>query len=163
MNAEPVRMSVRGVAAASPSIASERILTSDVTAMFTGRGLLPAVVVCAPGPDGWGRVGSSRDLLFSDGGMVQETLLEYREGERYTYRAVGFTNALRFLTTEMHSELRFTVGASGGTIVERMAEFAPRPYRRSILRFVFAPLWKRYMEDIIRREIAYIEQAAEAG
>ncbi|PUB23462.1 polyketide cyclase/dehydrase/lipid transport protein [Promicromonospora sp. AC04] len=160
MSASAVTVAVRATAGVPPEIAFERTRAIDPATVFTGRGVLPAVVATTEGPGRWSRTGATRELAFSDGGTAREELTTYQAGSRYAYDVAQFTNVVRLLLSGMRCEWRFTEDTSGVTVVEWEVALHPLSYRHGIVRRFFAPAWRRYMDDILGRTIARIDSTS---
>ncbi|MFI8528401.1 SRPBCC family protein [Promicromonospora sukumoe] len=161
MNTAAVTVGVRDTVGVSPEHAFERIRATDPAAVFTGRGVLPAVVATVEGPERWSRSGATREVTFSDRGTAHEELTTYQPGRHYAYDITRFTNVVRFLLSGMQCEWRFTEASSGATVVEWDVALHPLPYRHGIVRVLFAPAWHRYMNDIMARTIALIDSPSD--
>jgi len=160
MNGSAVAVTVRGAVRVPPDLAFERARATDPATVFTGRGVLPAVVASAEGSGGWSRVGATRELTFSDGGTAHEELTAYQAASRYAYDVTQFTDVVRLVLSGMRCEWRFTEAAAGTAAVEWEVALHPLPHRHGLVRQLFAPLWHRYMDDVMDRTVARIDGRA---
>jgi hypothetical protein len=158
MEKQPIRLSAHGYATTDPSVTFTRIVAIDLTTVFTGHGVLPAVVEVTNGHREWTGTGAVRAVTFSDRGEVLERLTGYEPAARYAYEATNFTNVLRFLVSGARSEWSFRPDLKGGTVIEWDYTFHPLPGRTGIVRALLAKPWKRYMEEILLRTVTQIEE-----
>jgi len=144
--------------AVPPAHAFAAIAPIDLRAIFTGWGPLPAVVGVDNQPPRWDRPGLARNPRFSDGGTVKERLTQYDPPHSFAYELTGFTNALGWLVTKVRGEWTMTPDGAG-SMVRWSYGFYPLPGRFWLVRWVIAPMWRRYA----RRALAAAVRVAERG
>jgi hypothetical protein len=128
----------------SPAQAYDIIVPIDLSLVFTGWGPFPGVRGANNQSGPWDRVGTSRNPDLSDGSTATETLTEYTLGHSFAYELTDFTGVLRRLIEGIRGEWTFTPDGEG-TLIRWSYEFKPLRLRFSLVRFVLAPLWRRYM------------------
>jgi len=95
--------------------------------------------------------GVSRNPILSDGSMATEKLAEYTPGHSFAYEVTGFTNfVLRRLAYGVRGEWTFTPDGSG-TVIRWTYEFKPLRRRYWLIRHVLAPLWRHYMQPVLKQ------------
>jgi hypothetical protein len=122
----------------------------DLTLIFTGFGVLPAVTGVRDYPGHWDAAGLARTPVFSDRSTAHETLLQYEPPARFSYEITGFTNIFGRIVSKAHGEWIFTPVEPGKTRVEWTYTFTPLQGRRLLLQYCILPLWKRYMQKALR-------------
>jgi hypothetical protein len=138
----PVTVQTR--TALAPDDAFRIIVPIDLSLVFTGWGPFPGVRGAANQTGAWDGAGQTRNPDLTDGSTAVERLTEYTAPSSFAYEITGFTNALRHLVVGVRGEWTFAPDGAG-TVVRWTYEFLPRPGRMPVVRWVIAPLWRRYM------------------
>jgi hypothetical protein len=145
---------------ANRSAAFEHIVPTDLTAIFTGYGPLPAVISIENQTGAWDTAGQTRTVHLSDGSSAQELLTRYEHPCYFSYTVSGFTGALRFLTTSAHGEWWFSDVASERTQIKWRYAFNARSVLAvPVLFFIVKLLWRRYM----RKALLHTRQQLESN
>lgn len=143
-----VPVTVEAPCIAGPAVTFETIVPIDLPSIFKGWGPLPAVIAVSGGSGTWDKPGQERTPKFSDGGTAREMLTEYTMPHSFAYELTEFTNSLAMLVTRIRGEWTFTPDGNG-TVVRWTYAFYPRRGRGVLVRYVLAPLWRRYAERVI--------------
>lgn len=142
-----------------PAVLLERIAAFPVPEMFVGWRMFPAVTDVDDAD--WDHVGATRVHRLADGGEVTETMTEYTAGHGFAYELIGFTDVFGRLVHGVRGE--WSVAPDGtGSIVRWTWEFAPRPFRRTLMALVVGPLWRQYMRRMITAVAAAVSKAPAA-
>lgn len=102
--------------------AFEHIVPIDLSSIFTGYGLLPAVTKTKNQIGDWNVVGQTRTVHLSDGSTAREELTGYKYPSYFSYTVSGFTGSLRFsplrqmVSGGLYPILRVKLILSGGTL-----------------------------------------------
>lgn len=154
-----IPVTVESPCATSAHTAMDVIAPIDLTTIFTGMFPLPAVrgVEDQSGP--WDTPGNTRTVLLSDGSTAREQLTGYTRARHFTYELGDFTGIMRHLVAKVDGEWTFTT-AGRNSLVRWTYSFHPRPGRHTLVRFIAAPLWRRYATATLARAIRAAEQAA---
>jgi hypothetical protein len=132
----------------------------DLTSIFTGFGLLPAVVGVKNQTGSWNGAGQTRTVLLSDGSSGQEKLTKYEHPDYFSYTISGFTNMFRFLITSIDGEWWFSRVTSDETHIKwRYAFKAKSVFTVPVLWFIGGILWRGYMGKILRLFKTQVEHA----
>jgi len=124
----------------------EHIVPIDLKTIFTGYGLLPAVIGTQNQVGAWDAAGQTRTVNLSDGSSAQELLTKYEYPNYFSYTVSGFTGVLRFLTTSANGQWWFSRTTSGQTLVKWQYAFNARSvWSVPILWFIATFLWRNYM------------------
>lgn len=126
-------------------------------AMFTGWAIFPPVTRVDDQTGGWDRVGASRTIRLGDGGSVIETVVEFAEGHSFAYELTRFTDAFDLIVHGVRGEWSFAPDGTG-SVVRWTWEFAARPGRRWLMAAVVGPLWRVYMQRMIRAAVADVSR-----
>jgi hypothetical protein len=132
-------------------VAFKHIVPIDITSIFTGYGLLPAVTGTRGQSGEWNAEGCSRTVIFSDGSSARESLTGYEYPKRFTYRINGFTGVLRFFTSEARGEWTFErVPGSNATKVRWSYEFVSRAkFLEPLVCLFVQKLWHGYLRQAL--------------
>lgn len=135
------------------------IVPMDLTTMFTGYGVLPAVISTKARTGGWNVIGQTRSLCFSDGSSAQEQLTGYDYGHRMSYKVTEFTGAIHYLACTAAGTWWFEEDESGHTMLRWQYAFSPRSlWSIPLLWLLTKTLWRRYMLDALSRAVAQLPQ-----
>lgn len=138
-----------------PSVLLDRLAAYPVPDMFVGWFVFPAVTDVDD--ESWDHVGASRVHRLADGGSVTETMIEYTAGRGFAYELIGFTDVFGKLVHGVRGE--WSVSPDGdGSIVRWTWEFAPLPFRRTLMALVVAPLWQMYSRRMITTVTAAVSE-----
>ena len=136
----------------APEVLLPLIADHPLPVMFTGWGPFPAVQR-VEGQDGsWDAVGKTRLLHLGDGGTVRETIVEHVPGHGFAYELTGFTDVFDRLVRGVRGEWGATPDGTG-SVVRWTWEFAARPGRRALMALIVGPLWRVYMQRMIRSAV----------
>ena len=136
----------------APDVLLPLIAEEPLPGMFTGWGPFPAVR-SVEGQDGaWDAVGRTRLLQLADGGSVRETIVEFDPGHSFAYELTRFTDVFDRLVRGVRGEWSATPDGTG-SVVRWTWEFAARPGRRTLMALVVGPLWRVYMQRMIRSAV----------
>lgn len=159
MSAEDVLVVRQGSTGLDPVAAATLTARLEPATLFTGRGVVPAVVETVVGAGGWSGVGSTRTVRMADGTFITEVLTDLVPGEVYAYELRRLPVPFDLLVSGARSEVRFSPDVSGGTVVSWRFAFHPRPWRRLLVRALVAPLWGRYLNDSLARLVGSLWKA----
>lgn len=154
-----IPVTVESSCATSAATAMEVIAPIDLTTIFTGMGPLPGVRAVQDQSGPWDTPGNTRTVVLTDGTSAREQLTGYTRARHFTYELGDFTGMMRWLVIKVDGEWTFTT-AGRNSLVRWTYSFHPHPGRHSLVRFVVAPLWRRYATATLARAIRAAEQAA---
>ena len=138
-----------------PAVALERMAAYPIPEMFVGWRMFPAVT--SVDDVAWDHVGAARVHRLGDGGEVTETMIEWTAGRGFAYELIGFTDVFGKLVHGVRGE--WSVSPDGdGSILRWTWEFAPRPFRRTLMALVVGPLWEAYMRRMITTVTAAVSK-----
>jgi hypothetical protein len=138
-----------------PAVLLDRIASFPIPDMFVGWRMFPAVI--SVDDESWDHVGASRVHRLADGGSVTETMIEYTPGRGFAYELLGFSDVFGRLVHGVRGE--WSVSPDGdGSIVRWTWEFAPLPFRRTLMAVVVAPLWGVYSRRMISAVTATVSR-----
>ena len=83
------------------------VVPIDLTSIFRGYGLLPAVIRTDAQTGNWDAIGQTRIVHLSDGSHAQELLTQYRQPNYFAYVVSNFSGILGFLVTTAIGEWWF--------------------------------------------------------
>ena len=113
--------------------------------------------VTAVDDETWDHVGASRVHRLADGGTVTETMIEYTAGTGFAYELIGFTDVFGRLVRGVRGE--WSASPDGdGSLLRWTWEFAPLPFRRTLMALVVGPLWNAYMRRMITAVTAAVSE-----
>lgn len=128
----------------------EHIVPIDLPSIFTGHGVLPAVVRTQDQVGGWDAAGQTRTVHLSDGSSAREILTMHSPPDYFSYTVSNFTGILRFFTTSADGEWWFEPLPSGNTLVRWRYAFNPRSILSiPVLWFITKVLWRGYMKKAL--------------
>ncbi|MBI5604313.1 MAG: SRPBCC family protein, partial [Deltaproteobacteria bacterium] len=131
--------------------AFENIVPIDLTSIFTGYSLLPAVTGTKKQTGAWDGAGQTRTVLLADGSSVQEMLTKYDLPNYFSYNVSHFTGILRLLTIEADGEWWFSSTPSGETHIEWRYAFKAKSFLTApLLWFISNMLWRGYMQKALQ-------------
>lgn len=156
-----VPVTVEAVAAAPPGVSFDTIMPIDLSSIFERSGPLPGVVGVRGQTGAWTEAGQTRTVLLSDGSEAREQLTRVDRPERFAYVVGGFTGPLRHLVADVEGEWSFYGDeADGETTVRWTYAFRPRRFASPLVRFVLAPVWRRYAAATLDRAVRAVERRA---
>lgn len=79
-------------------------------------------------------------------------ITEYTPPHSFAYELTGLTGLLGRLVTRVRGEWTFTPDGTG-TVVRWTYAFFPRRGRKPLVRWVLAPLWRRYATATLGRAV----------
>lgn len=149
--------SVRTTVNASHEKAFLVIVPIDLTTIFQGCGVLPAVVGVKDQTGAWNAAGQTRTTLLSDGSSAREELTAYDEPSYFSYNIDNFTGVLRHITSGASGEWWFDSNGHDLTSIRWSYAFRPRSPITYIPLRVVAVLWKRYMQEALQKAKVRVE------
>ena len=152
-------MTVYARAAAPIRRVYDVVVPIDLTTIFTGYGPLPAVVGVRDQSGPWDRPGQSRVVELADGSEAPERLTALDPPHGFAYRVGPFTSSLRLLVDDAEGGWEFSPIGADATDVRWTYAFAPRRFTRPLVRFVVAPLWRRYAERALAAAVGQAERS----
>ena len=114
----------------SPIEAFCHVVPIDLTSIFRGYGLLPAVTRTEAQTGNWDAIGQTRIVHLSDGSYAQERLIQYHPPRYFAYVVSDFSGALGFLVTSATGEWWFESAdaAVDHTLIRWRYTFMPRSW-----------------------------------
>jgi hypothetical protein len=136
------------------------IVPIDLTSIFQGHGLLPAVKGTQNQTGAWDAVGQTRTVILSDGSSAQERLTGYEQPHYFSYTVSEFSGVFRYLTTAANGEWWFQSNPSEEVkqIKWRYALTTKSLLAEPILWLITHALWRGYMQKVIQLCKQQIEQ-----
>lgn len=157
-----ITASVQARSALPPDQALRAIAALPLPEVFLRRGPFPGVVTVDGQTGAWDTPGRSRRPRFTDGGTVEETLVEYTPGSSFAYELRGFTDVFGRLVEGVRGEWTFTPDGDG-SVVRWTWEFKPRARSRAMLAAAVVPLYRRYMRTVVDRSVELADHAPAAA
>ena len=137
------------------------IVPIDLTTIFTGYGVLPAVISIKRQTGAWDAVGQKRTVCLSDGSTAREQLTGYDEARYFSYRVSEFTGAIHYLVRSADGAWWFDADAAGQTTIRWQYAFNPRSrFTQPVLWLLSKTLWRSYMRHVLSRAVAQLQQEA---
>ena len=136
----------------SPIEAFYHVVPIDLTSIFKGYGLLPAVVLTEAQTGNWDAIGQTRIVHLSDGSYAQELLTQYNQPNYFAYVVSNFSGILGFLVTAAIGEWWFENcdSSSNSTLIRWSYTFTPKSlFAVPILWLVNKFLWSGYMRSVV--------------
>ena len=136
----------------SPIEAFYHVVPIDITSIFRGHGLLPAVIRTEAQTGNWGAIGQTRIVHLSDGSHAQELLTHYSQPSYFAYVVSSFSGVLGFLVTAAIGEWWFENcdSSSNSTLIRWSYTFTPKYlFAVPILWLVNKLLWSGYMRSVM--------------
>lgn len=123
----------------------------DLTSIFTGYGLLPAVSGVKDQTGAWDAAGQTRKVLLSDGSTTKEKLSKYIHPEYFSYMVSEFEGLLGVLVSSAYGEWWFSNISSNKTRIKwRYTFHAKSVITAPFLWFIINILWRNYMVKALR-------------
>ncbi|MFC1976590.1 SRPBCC family protein [Chloroflexota bacterium] len=136
----------------------EYIVPIELTSIFTGYGVLPAVTRTQDQVGAWDAAGQTRTVHLSDGSTAKEVLTEHTYPEYFSYTVSDFTGSLRFLTTSAKGEWWFEPLPLSKTHVTWRYAFNSRSVLSvPALWFIAKVLWRGYMKKALSLSKSLLE------
>jgi hypothetical protein len=151
-------VTVAGAASASVEATFEAIVPIQLSKMFTGYRVLPAVSATREQTGGWDHVGASRVVDLADGSSAREEITAYEPPSYFAYRVTGFTSPLRALVLGATGEWWFSAGDRETTAIRWRYTFEPRGVARPIVASVIARLWRGYARKALALAVREAER-----
>lgn len=139
--------------AAPPAQAFDVIVPIDLPLIFTGWGPLPGVRAVHDQSGPWDGTGRTRTVALTDGSTAEERITEHTPPHSFAYELTDLTGLLGRLVTHVRGEWTFTPDGDG-TIIRWTYAFFPRNGRKPLVRWILAPLWRRYATATLARAAA---------
>ncbi|WP_309744748.1 SRPBCC family protein [Chamaesiphon sp. OTE_20_metabat_361] len=136
----------------SPSEAFRHVVPIDLTSIFRGYGLLPAVVRTEAQTGAWDAIGQTRIVHLSDGSHAQELLTQYSQPNYFAYVVSNFSGILGFLVTAAIGEWWFENCdySANSTLIRWSYTFTSKSlFTVPILWLVNKFLWSGYMRSVV--------------
>ena len=128
------------------------IVPIDLTSIFRGYSLLPAVIRIDAQTGNWDALGQTRTVYLSDGSHAQELITQYSKPNYFAYVVSNFSGILGFLVTVAVGEWWFENCDSlpSSTLVRWSYTFTPKSLLAvPILWLVNKFLWSGYMHSVM--------------
>jgi hypothetical protein len=128
------------------------VVPVDLTSIFKGYGLLPAVISTSAQTGDWDAVGQTKTVHLSDGSNVREMITEYQKPDYFAYIVSNFSGSLGYLITSATGEWWFESGdsLSSDTVIRWSYTFIPKSLIAvPILWIVNKFLWAGYMQSVM--------------
>jgi hypothetical protein len=128
------------------------VVPIDLTSIFKGYGLLPAVMGTSAQTGDWDAVGQKKTVHLSDGSNVSEMIIEYQKPDYFSYIVSDFSGSLGYLITSATGEWWFESSdpLSNRTVIRWSYTFIPKSLIAvPILWIVNKFLWAGYMQSVM--------------
>ncbi len=128
------------------------VVPIDLTSIFTGYGLLPAVISIEAQTGNWDAIGQTKTVNLSDGSSVKERLTQYQKPDYFSYVVSDFSGILGLLITSAVGEWWFESSdlSPNSTLIRWSYTFIPKSLIAiPILWIVNKFLWAGYMQSVI--------------
>jgi hypothetical protein len=128
------------------------VVPIDLTSIFTGYGLLPAVIGIEDQTGNWDTIDETKTVNLSDGSSVKERLTQYRKPDYFSYVVSDFSGILGLLITSAVGEWWFETGnlSPNSTIIRWSYTFIPKSLIAiPMLWIVNKFLWAGYMRCVM--------------
>jgi hypothetical protein len=142
-------VTVESSCAAPPAHVFAVIVPIDLPLIFTSWGPLPGVRGVRDQTGPWDAVGRTRRVELTDGSTGTERLTEHTPPHSFAYELTG---VLGSVVHRIRGEWTFTPDGAGTTVRWTYA-FYPRRGRRLLVRWVLAPVWRRYATATLARAV----------
>jgi hypothetical protein len=132
--------------------AFSHVVPIDLTSIFKGYGLLPAVIGVEAQTGKWDAIGQTKTVHLSDGSSVKELLTQYQRPDYFSYVVSDFSGILGFLITSAVGEWWFESGnlSPNSTLIRWSYTFIPKSLIAvPILWIVNKFLWAGYMRSVM--------------
>ncbi len=128
------------------------VIPVDLTSIFKGYGLLPAVIGTSAQTGDWDAIGQTKTVHLSDASNVREMRTEYQKPDYFSYIVSDFSGSLGYLITSATGEWWFESddSLSNHTVIRWSYTFIPKSLIAvPILWFVNKFLWAGYMRSVM--------------
>lgn len=128
------------------------VVPIDLTSIFTGYGLLPAVMGTQAQTGDWDAIGQTRTVHLSDRSQVKELLTQYQKPDYFAYIVSDFAGILGFLITSATGEWWFEncTDRLDRTLIRWQYTFTPKSWLAvPILWVINRFLWLGYMRSVM--------------
>jgi hypothetical protein len=128
------------------------VVPIDLTSIFKGYGLLPAVIGTEAQTGNWDAIGQTKTVNLSDGSSVQERITQYQKPDYFSYVVSDFSGILGLLITSAAGEWWFESDnlSPNSTVIRWSYTFIPKSLIAiPILSIVNKFLWAGYMQLVI--------------
>ena len=128
------------------------VVPIDLTSIFKGYGLLPAVIGTSAQTGNWDAIGQTKTVHLSDGSQAKEMITEYQNPDYFSYIVSDFSGSLGYLITSATGEWWFesSDSLSNRTVIRWSYTFIPKSLIAvPILWIVNKFLWARYMRSVM--------------
>jgi hypothetical protein len=132
--------------------AFSHIVPIDLTSIFKGYGLLPAVIGTEDQTGNWDTIGQTKTVNLSDGSFAKERLTQYQKPDYFSYVVSDFSGILGLLITSAVGEWWFETGnlSPDSTVIRWSYTFIPKSLIAiPILWIVNKLLWAGYMRSVM--------------
>jgi len=151
-------VTVTGIAKADQETVFTTLAAISLPSIFTGMAPFPAVLEVHNNPGRWNEVGLTRNSLLSDGTTIDERLTSYEPNERFSYQVTGITSVFRHVVTMIEGQWNIQSDGQSTTRIIWVHSLHAKPGRSWLLRYILAPLWRKYMERALALAIISIGQ-----
>jgi hypothetical protein len=128
------------------------VVPIDLTSIFKGHSLLPAVIGTSAQTGDWDAIGQTKTVHLSDGSNVREIITKYQKPDYFAYIVSDFSGSLGYLITSATGEWWFETGdsLSNRTVIRWSYTFIPKSLIAvPILWIVNKFLWAGYMRSVM--------------
>jgi hypothetical protein len=128
------------------------VVPIDLSSIFTGYGLLPAVIGIEAQTGNWDTIGQTRTVNLSDGRFAKELLTQYQKPDYFSYLVSDFSGILGLLITSAIGEWWFESSnlSPNSTLIRWRYTFIPKSLIAiPILWIVNEFLWTGYMRSVM--------------
>ncbi len=128
------------------------VVPIDLTSIFTGYGLLPAVISIEAQTGNWDAIGQTKTVNLSDGSSVKERLTQYQKPDYFSYVVSDFSGILGLLITSAVGEWWFESSdlSPNSTLIRWSYTFIPKSFIAiPILWIVNKFVWAGYMRSVM--------------
>ena len=154
---KPLSTTVEIKIAANQLAAFEHIVPIDLSSIFTGYGILPAVTGTQNQVGAWDTAGQTRTVHFADNSSARELLTTYAYPHYFSYTLSDFTGSLGLLASSAKGEWWFNTDISGKTTIKWHYTFNARSiFAVPVLWFVANFLWRGYMNKALSLSVEFL-------
>jgi hypothetical protein len=152
MSLKTISSVVETIVLVGTTTAFDRVVPIDLTSIFRGYSLLPAVISIQAQTGDWDAIGQTRTVHLSDGSHAKEWLTDYQEPNYFAYVVSDFSGALGLLIASATGEWWFDRcdDSSERTLIRWSYTFIPKSwFAVPILWSVNKFLWFGYMRSVM--------------
>jgi hypothetical protein len=155
----PVSAIVSTAVDAGRTVVFNHIVPIDLTTIFTGYGLLPAVISTKNQTGDWDAVGQKRTVVLSDGSSARELVTGYEPAQFFSYSVSEFTGALHYIARSVEGMWWFSENSQGQTEIKWQYAFIPRSiWTLPVLWLISKTIWRAYMRKALAQAVIHLQQ-----